>query len=266
MNTVIIGPFVFAPDRFAAILAIGAFLLLNEVLSRKVDPRFASWAWWGTITFVVGARLGHVLEHAVTFLHEPWRVLAIWQGGFRIEAGIALAFIYTCLHFRHHLRLIPWTTLPSAVAAFVAVLVIQLTAGVPPPPLPVDGNYVMLTGEPFRPANLEGRPAVINLWATWCPPCRREMPIMADVAVNNNDAVFIFVNQGEGRNVINRYLATERLELDHVVLDSLGRFGRHYASPGLPATLFIGSDGTLRSMHMGEISREALVAGIEALD
>jgi len=263
MNAIAIGPFVFAPDRFAAILAIAAFLALSEILSRKVDQRFSPWAWGATVTFIVGARAGHVIEHAGSFLAEPLRVLYIWQGGFMIEAGVALAAAYTLLRFRRELQLMLWTLLPGVAAAYVAFFVLQLTAGAPSTPLPDGGMYRTLAGEPFQPATLEGQPTVINLWATWCPPCRREMPMMADVAATNDDARLVFVNQGEGVEIIRRYLAAENLQLDHVVLDTLGEFGRHYEVPGLPATLFISSDGRLRSVHMGEISREGLLAGIE---
>ena len=89
--------------------------------------------------------------------------------------------------------------------------------------------------------------------------------MMADVAASTDDARMVFVNQGEGVDIIRRYLTTENLELDHVVLDALGEFGRHYEVPGLPATFFIGRDGTLQSVHMGEISREGLVAAIQKL-
>ena len=77
--------------------------------------------------------------------------------------------------------------------------------------------------------------------------------------------LLVFVNQGEGVEAIRRYLTTENLDLDDVVLDTLGKFGRHYGVPGLPATFFIGRDGTLQSVHMGEISREELLAGIHKL-
>ncbi|MCK9550469.1 hypothetical protein [Aquamicrobium sp.] len=65
--------------------------------------------------------------------------------------------------------------------------------------------------------------------------------------------------------VIRRFLEAENLQLDHVVLDALGEFGRHYEVPGLPATFFIGRDGTLQSVHMGEISREGLTTGIRKI-
>lgn len=265
MNAVVIGPFVFAPDRFAAILAIAVFLLLSGILARKVDERFSSWAWGAAISFIVGARIGHVLQHAGSFLAEPLRAFYIWQGGFMIEAGIALAIAYTLFRFRRELKLTLWTALPSAAAAYVAFFVLQLTAGTPATPLPTGDTYRTLAGEHFNPPDLEGQPVVINLWATWCPPCRREMPMMADVAANTDDARLVFVNQGEGQEIIQRYLTAENLDLEHVILDGLGEFGRHYEVPGLPATFFIGSDGMLQSVHMGEISREGLLSGIAAL-
>jgi thiol-disulfide isomerase/thioredoxin len=131
--------------------------------------------------------------------------------------------------------------------------------------LPSGDLFRTLAGEPFRPGDLEGEPLVVNLWASWCPPCRREMPMMADVATETADARFVFVNQGEAASTIRQYLDAESLDPDHVVLDGLGEFARHYRMPGLPATLFIGADGTLQSVHMGEISREGLLAGIERI-
>jgi len=264
MNAISLGPLVLSADRFAAILAIAAFFLASEVLARKVDTRFSAWAWWAFVAFVIGARLGHVALHAGSFMAEPWRVIAIWQGGFLLPAGIATAAIFTAIYLRRHLRLAFWTPLPAAIAAFVAVFITQLTAGVPPTPLPA-GTYAALNGRMVVPAEFQGRPIVVNLWATWCPPCRREMPMMADVAASRNDAAFVFVNQGEGRAAVESYLAREGIRLETVLFDSLGEFSRHYAIPGLPGTLFIDSDGRLRSVHVGEISREALLAAIEKL-
>ncbi|HRP77487.1 MAG TPA: TlpA disulfide reductase family protein [Aquamicrobium sp.] len=265
MNAVSIGPLVFAPDRFAAILAIAAFLAVGEILARKVNERFSPWAWGATVAFVIGARAGHVIRHLDAFLAEPTRMVYIWQGGFLIWAGAGLAFAYTLFHFRHALRLASWTALPTAAAVFVALVVVQLAAGAPATPLPSGDIFRTLAGEPFRPGDLEGEPLVVNLWASWCPPCRREMPMMADVATETADARFVFVNQGEAASTIRQYLDAESLDPDHVVLDGLGEFARHYRVPGLPATLFIGADGTLQSVHMGEISREGLLAGIERI-
>lgn len=264
MNAFSIGPLMFSPDRFAAVLAVGIFLAGTELLARNVDARFSGWSWRAGLAFLIGARLGHVIRHFDSFAAEPMRALAVWQGGFLIPAGIVAALAITLIYLRRQPRLLVWTPVPAAAAAFIAMLVIQLTAGVPPTPLPA-GTYNALDGSAVAPASLTGKPMVINLWASWCPPCRREMPMMADVAAANDEATFLFVNQGEDAAMVSSYLEAEGLALDTVLLDGLGRFSRHYTTPGLPATLFIGADGTLRSIHMGEISREALSAGIAEL-
>lgn len=264
MNAFSIGPLMFSPDRFAAVLAIGTFLAGAELLARNVDSRFSGWSWRAGLAFLIGARLGHVVRHFDSFSAEPMRVLAVWQGGFLIPTGIVAALAVTLLYLRLRPRLLIWTPVPAAAAAFAATLVIQLTAGVPPTPLP-SGAYHALDGSAVAPESLSGKPMVVNLWASWCPPCRREMPMMAYVAAASDEVTFLFVNQGEDAATVSSYLEAEGLALGTVLLDGLGRFSRHYTTPGLPATLFVGADGTLRSIHMGEISREALLAGIEKL-
>lgn len=263
MNAISIGPLIFDPSRFAAIVAIAIFLGLAEILARRVDHRLNGWSWVALAAFVVGGRVGHVLQHFDSFRTEPLRMLALWQGGFMVTAGAVAAGIVTVIYFRRRPQLLLMAAVPTASAAFVAFVLTTLTAGVPPTPLP-DGNFMALDGRTVTPASFTGKPIVVNLWATWCPPCRREMPMMADVARTRSDANFVFVNQGEAEAAIRRYLSAEGIALDkQVLLDSLGQFSRHYTTPGLPATLFIDSDGKLRSIHMGEISREGLIAGIE---
>lgn len=265
MNAVAIGPLVFAPDRFAAILAIAGFLLLSEIFARKIDHRFSSWGWGATIAFIVGARAGHVIKHGESFLTEPLRLFYIWQGGFIIAAGVVLALAFTLICFRRELHLVLWAAIPAVVSAYIAFFVLQLNAGTPAITLPSGNTFRTLAGEIFEPEMLKGRPIVINLWASWCPPCRREMPMMVDVAASTDTAQMVFVNQGEGAEIIQRFLASQNLASSGMVLDTLGEFARHYKVPGLPATLFIGSDGMLRSVHMGEISREGLISGMRQL-
>nr|WP_244510698.1 TlpA disulfide reductase family protein [Microvirga guangxiensis] len=81
----------------------------------------------------------------------------------------------------------------------------------------------------------------MNLWASWCPPCRREMPMMAEMAAARDDVTFLFVNQGERRTTIEGYLNKEKLTLPNVLLDARMDVPRHYSTPGLPVTLFIGA-------------------------
>jgi hypothetical protein len=91
------------------------------------------------------------------------------------------------------------------------------------------------------------------------------MPMMSEMAADSKDITFLFVNQGEKRTTIEGYLNKEQLTLSNVLLDAHMDVPRHYAMPGLPVTLFIGADGKLRSVHVGEISREALTDVISRL-
>ena len=89
--------------------------------------------------------------------------------------------------------------------------------------------------------------------------------MMADVARANKAVDFVFANQGEGREVVRKYLQQAGIDLTVPIQDPFSELSRHYSVLGLPVTLFIGADGTLISSHMGEISREALGEGVQRL-
>ena len=110
-----------------------------------------------------------------------------------------------------------------------------------------------------------GKPLVVNLWATWCPPCRREMPVLAEAQRDNPQLTVLFVNQGEGPAVVSRYLETQALALDNVLLDSGGHLGQHVGSMALPTTLFYDDEGRQAGSHLGELSRASLARALEVL-
>lgn len=262
MNAVSLGPLVLAADRFAVILGMFIFLVVTGGLARKIDPRFNSWSWIALVAGIGAARVGHVLLHLDNFLTEPLRIISIWDGGFYAPAGI-LAVMLSFLMLKGA-RLRGWALLPVVLGLVVWNMTAQFTGGTRSVPLP-QLAFETLAGEPLALEEVRGKPMVVNLWATWCPPCRREMPMMADVARSTPGTVFIFANQGEGRGAVGDYLERNGIMLDHVLLDSFGQLRQHYGAPGLPATLFIDAGGVLRHAHLGEISRETLQARIEAL-
>jgi thiol-disulfide isomerase/thioredoxin len=110
-----------------------------------------------------------------------------------------------------------------------------------------------------------GRPLVVNLWASWCPPCRREMPELARAQRVYKDVSFVFVNQGEAAGPIRSYLQEQGLQLDNVLLDRTNRMGKATGSPGLPTTLFFDAEGRLVDRRLGQVSAATLAQGIEAL-
>ncbi len=253
MGGVTIGPLVFDADRLAAIAGIVTFLVAASLMAWRLGSEIATWSWRALLVGILGARAGHVVTHWPAFLQEPLRIFAFWQGGFFVELGLLLAALTV---FFLPTALLRWSSVvPLAAGLLVWSMAWQLTAadgrGLP------DGSYATLEGGRFRFAP-PGRPLVLNLWASWCPPCRREMPMMAAAARDMPGTGFIFANQGESGATVRDFLGRQSLDLRPVLLDTLGQVSLHYETPGLPATLFIASDGTLRDVHLGEISREIL--------
>lgn len=288
MQGVEIGLLVFSGPRFAAITGIIVFVIVTEVFARSQGPAFRRWSGQVLIGGLLVARLGFVALHWRDYLADPASVLYVWQGGFSLLAtGIAVAAISLW-----HLWKIPhhgsFMALSLAMAVATANLVVFTTSGsddiaLPQGSLPslgidpltfqIDpaGNtrslevFPRLSGGLLNIADRKGKPLVINLWASWCPPCRRELPMMAEVAAGLTDVDMVFANQGESQQVVEAFLAREGLTLGTVVIDSGQSLYRHYSALGLPATLFIGADGRLQASHVGEISRSQLNTEIERL-
>lgn len=263
MNAIGIGPFVFAPDRFAAILGVLAFLLTGFAMARRLDPRLSSWSTAAAWAGIGAGRAGHVLLHASSFSDDPLRALAVWQGGFNLPATLLGVASISVLYIRST-RFAVGAVAALFAGTLVSITTLELTRATysqAPPP----NRITTLDGRSVAVADFKGRPVVINLWASWCPPCRREMPLLARQAAARDDVSFLFINQGEPRVTISRYLNREGLALGNVLLDMAAAVSRHYAAPGLPVTLFLRQDGTLNSMHTGEISPEALESAIKAI-
>jgi len=121
-------------------------------------------------------------------------------------------------------------------------------------------------GEVVQLADYQGGPLVINLWATWCPPCRREMPVLESAQRQRPDVTFLFVNQAESMQSVSTYLATQGLNLDNVLFDASGRLGQAVGSMALPTTLFYQADGRLINSHLGELSDASLARAMEPFD
>ncbi len=113
-------------------------------------------------------------------------------------------------------------------------------------------------GTPAGLQDVPGRPMVINLWASWCAPCLREMPLLAEFAAQRGDVEVLFVNSGETPAKVQAYLAREKLGPIRVLLDPELQIARHYGGKGLPITLFLRPDGRLSVMVTGEITRGLL--------
>ena len=128
------------------------------------------------------------------------------------------------------------------------------------------GALTTLAGQPVNLVALAaGKPMVINLWATWCPPCRREMPVLAAAQKQETGVQFVFVNEGENGTTAQRYFTTAGLEVANVLLDPGAGIGGEVGSRGLPTTLFYDGRGRLIDAHVGELSAASLASKLNRL-
>ena len=263
MGSISFGPLLFSSEQIATIVSVVAFLVTSWVLGKLVDDSLNRSSSTFVALFFVAARAGYVIEHWRTFSDEPVRALFVWQGGLSLSAGVAALVVATWFGFKdmklRGLGLVP--ILVAGVVLGAARLFVPASAGLPLPKISletVDEQKVSFEG-------LRGRPLVINLWASWCPPCRRELPMMAEFAHGHDAATFVCANQEESRETIASFLSQQGVTLDTVAMDVDGRLRRYYQARGLPTTLFIDGQGVVHSVTVGEISKEALTDAIDSL-
>lgn len=128
-----------------------------------------------------------------------------------------------------------------------------------------DFSYTLTDGTSVRLSDLRGKRVLVNFWATWCLPCREEMPLFeAALAREGDDLVVLAVNRNEIPAAIEAYAAETGVRLP-LIADSNGQIGDRYAITSLPITYFINRDGTVAVRQFGAISEAVLTQRIEDL-
>ncbi|CAB5668921.1 Thiol-disulfide oxidoreductase resA [Delftia tsuruhatensis] len=261
------------------VVAMLAWLLGQQLAAhsqKRSGQPVAALLWQCALAGLAAARLAYVTqwwsEYAPAsrdWLELPAAVgrgLDIRDGGWNLWAGLLAALLWMLWQSRKSLALRRAAALPlGAGGAVLAVgALLQALPADDAPSLPA----FTLVNAQARPISLrqlqqaEGRPMVINLWATWCPPCRREMPVLAQAQQQRPDVRFIWINQGESAETVTGYLrrtqTTAPLPPEQVLLDPRQQAGGHWRQQGLPSTYFYGADGRQCGMRMGELSRASL--------
>jgi peroxiredoxin len=116
----------------------------------------------------------------------------------------------------------------------------------------------LLDGTPFRLTDHladDGRPVVLNLWASWCSPCRAEMPAFDAASRVHTDVFFLGVAVEDAPDAARAF--AEEIEVSYpLAIDESERVARRYTSPGLPATFFISSDGGIVRTVFGQLDED----------
>ncbi len=158
--------------------------------------------------------------------------------------------------------------MPAAVAADLPPLAHTLTVQVPQaaPALRLKD----IDGTPHDLAQLRGKVVLVNFWATWCPPCRREMPSMQRLkTVLAGEAFEVWaVDVGEDADTVLAFTSQLDLAPDFpLLLDTRSRAMQAWNVKGLPTTYLVDQQGRIVATAVGgrEFDHPALVASIRAL-
>jgi cytochrome c biogenesis protein CcmG, thiol:disulfide interchange protein DsbE len=157
--------------------------------------------------------------------------------------------------------------LASRVEEVIAPVEIALPMGGATSPLGLgqtapDFSLTDIEGRQVKLSDFAGRPVWVNVWASWCAPCRAEAPDI-DAAyrelrgAGGNGLVLLMVSLGEDPTAVRRYLDTVRYELP-VLVDPGFTFAQKYRVSGLPTHYFIGRDGTIRDLAIGGLKPKGM--------
>ncbi|MDN4058405.1 TlpA disulfide reductase family protein [Massilia sp. YIM B02769] len=266
LDAINIGPVAMPVRVLAALAAVLAANLAALWWRRRrgidTDPALWHMLLWGFLA----ARAAFVLKHFASYRDDPLSMLDIRDGGFVAFAGLLVAFAIGFEHVRRHgaLRRPLMSAALLGVAVWAGATFAAYATGPAAPPLP-DIALKRLDGSDVALRSLSGKPMVVNLWATWCPPCRREMPALGRAQAADPGVAFVFVNGTEDAATIGRYLDDAGLKLGNMLVDPALALARATGVQGYPTTLFYDRDGKLVARHMGELSPAQLQEQMAAL-
>jgi thiol-disulfide isomerase/thioredoxin len=150
---------------------------------------------------------------------------------------------------------------PDPLAIDVAGFPLGALGGEPAPP----ASFELFDGTTFdlssHLAN-DGRPVVLNLWASWCGPCRTEMPEFDTAAAANPEVLFVGVAIRDNRSAAEAF--SQEIAVSYPLgIDEDGTVDSAYPSIGLPTTFLIGADGVVTHQIQGQLTLPVLQAFID---
>ena len=120
-----------------------------------------------------------------------------------------------------------------------------------------------LEGETIQSSSYAGKTLVIDFWATWCPPCLFQIPILNAFQAKHADADVVVVGvavDAEGAEVVKPFAEKNGIQYQIVIGDE--RLARKFGAPGFPALAIVGRDGKIDSMHVGLMEEADLEAAV----
>lgn len=265
MLTLNVGPLALGVTHVLLFTSLLLATLVGWLIGRRQGCNPERQLFRALLVGLLVARLAFVLVYAEFYRDAPWRALDIRDGGFIAWPGVLAGLATGAWYCWRQVQM----RRPLGVAMGVGLvlwlggnLMLQaLERGTRLPDLQVRD----IQGNPVNLRDYAGRPLVVNLWATWCPPCRREMPVLMQAQQREPAITMLFVNQGESAAVVADFLAAQQLSLEHLLLDEQVKLGHRVGSRALPSTLFYNAEGQQVGSHLGELSHASLERALARL-
>ena len=159
------------------------------------------------------------------------------------------------------------TNIMILIAVLVSMLIMVgcsediVTDKVPAPGRPApDFQLQDLDGQTVSLGEFRGRPVMVNFWATWCGPCRMEMPYIEEVS-NDPDwtetgLVILAVNPGESAAIAGQFMEDNGLTFP-VLLDIKTEVAKAYNVSAIPTTYFVDKNGIIKDVKIGTFRNKA---------
>jgi len=265
MDAINIGPLSLPIPLLAIFGAVMESTYIARRLGRASGVETEPTLWFVILFALLVARAAYVANYAELYFAAPLGIIDIRDGGFSAPVGIA-TMLATGSWFVWRRSAMRKPLLGAIVAGGLVLLLgaaITLAPRGEPAPIPAL-TLRGLDGRPVELASLAGKPVVINLWASWCPPCRREMPVLRQAQLSHPEITFVFANQGETADAVRRYMAAEHIALENMLLDARSQLGTVSGSRALPTTLFYDAKGVLVERRLGELSAATLAERLKS--
>jgi thiol-disulfide isomerase/thioredoxin len=229
-------------------------------------------AWFA----LLGARLGFVILNWSAYQATPWTALYLWQPGYFYQtgllfgAGYLLWYIYNCSSQLRKplLHLLVGSYVAAGILFTSAIYSLDLLRQ---PDIPGIGDRAPdfslqnLSGETVTLSSLAGRAVIINFWATWCPPCRREMPLLEQIQnkYGNKGLTVVGIDVDEPLELVKPYISSVNVSYPIWVDAPPGTPGydrtqaifSRFGGVGFPSTIFIDRAGIIQNIYIGELSQ-----------
>ncbi|MDP2932262.1 MAG: TlpA disulfide reductase family protein [Chloroflexota bacterium] len=151
----------------------------------------------------------------------------------------------------------------------IAVLSLMLVAGLAACSSPTepssnsaapDFKLADLNGNTVALSDLRGKPVLLNFWATWCPPCREEVPLIEEINQEwtSKGLVVLTVSLDDSADTVKDFVQNYGLTFT-VLHDREQRVAQTYGIQGIPTTLFIDKDGNIRARTVGAFPNKAAI-------